>query len=401
MILRTDGLEVGYKKRTVVRDIDLQVFRGQFVGLLGPNGCGKSTILRTLLRMLAPLGGVVFLDGQELHRLHQDDLARKQAAVLTEPLSPALLTAFDIASMGRYPHTGLFGRLGEDDIQKTWEALQMVNAADLAPRYFGELSDGEKQKVLVARALAQEPELIVMDEPTSHLDARHRIEVMLIMRRLVQEKGVTIVASLHDIDLAMKMCDVVILTKNGRILAYGPPEDVLSEERVAELYDLTKACFSSSLGGIELRSGNGEPVFVVAGSGSGAQLYRALAKHGFEILTGVLSQNDFDFHLARAVGATIVAEGPYQEVSLQSYDQAVVLMERVHHVVDAGFPVAHSNRRNVGLVLQALEKRRTAWTLRSQEEARDLYGDHLGRSIHCQSISALLMGLRDGRVQQG
>jgi len=170
----------------------------------------------------------------------------------------------------------------------------------------------------------------------------------------------------------------------------------VGEEIIAELYGLTKASFNSCLGGIELRSSSREPVFVVAGSGSGAQLYRALAKHDFKILTGVLPQNDVDFHLAQAVGATIVAERPYQEVSQESYTEAVKLMEKAEQVVDAGFPVGHTNRRNVELVFQALEKRKTICTLRNGEEAQEMYGSYASRGVHCLSISSLLGVLLNG-----
>lgn len=400
MTIRTEGLGVGYKKKTVVGDIHLEVLRGRFVGLLGPNGCGKSTILKTLLRMLTPLGGVIYLKGQELYRLPQSELARTTAVVLTDRLSPGLLTAFDIASMGRYPYTGFLGKLSDEDTQKTWEALEMVYAGDLAHRYFDELSDGEKQKILVARALAQEPQLIVLDEPTSHLDARHRIEVMLILRRLVREKGVTIVASLHDIDMAMKVCDVVVLVKEGKILASGAPEEILDEQRVAELYGLANARFSSCLGGIELTGSSHGPVFVVAGSGSGARLYRGLAKHDLRVLTGVLPKNDLDFHVAQAVGAHIVAEEPYEDVCAECCAKALDLMEEALVVVDAGFPVGRSNRRNVELVVQAHEKGKTIYSLRSEVETREILGSHESRGIRFGSISTILSRLRDGEYQQ-
>jgi len=394
MSLRTRSLKVGYGKRVVVEDIDLEVLRGRFVGLLGPNGCGKSTILKTFAKILAPLGGTVYLGKRDLRRIGQGELARRMAVVLTGTPSPGLLTTFDIAAMGRYPHTGFLGRLGKEDIEKIWEALRTVGASELAHRYFGELSDGEKQKVLLARALAQEPEIIILDEPTSHLDPRYRIEVVLILRRLVREKGVTIVASLHDIDLAMKVCDIVVLVKDGRVLACGPPEEVLEEERIAELYNFERASFNSFLGGIELKSRSMGPVYVVAGSGSGAQLYRTLAKHDFGIFTGVLPENDVDFHVARAVGATVVKEKPYREISPESFSQASELMKESHQVVDAGFPVGEANRRNLELVLGALRQGKVTYALRNEEESRRLYGPHASRIIRSRNISSLIERLR-------
>lgn len=395
MILQTQGLKVGYGKTVVVTDIDLAMLQGQLVGLLGPNGCGKSTLLRTLAHMLAPLGGAISLKGRDLSRIKQGDLAREMAVVLTERLSPGLLTAFDIASMGRYPYTGFMGRLSKEDKGKVWESLELVDAEQLASRCFGELSDGETQKVLLARALCQEPELIVLDEPTSHLDARHRIEVMIILRRLVQEKGTTVITSLHDIDLTMKVCDVVILVKEGRVLSYGPPEDILRGQEVEELYDMRRATFSCHLGGIELVGAHQKDVFVVAGAGSGANLYRTLAKHDFGVLTGVLPENDVDFQVAEAIGCTLISEKPYQRMSADSCAKALVYMKQAYQVVDAGFPVGELNQCNVELVQQALSWGKITYTLRSEEESQQLYGPWAARVVRCSSVSELLRKMRD------
>lgn len=390
MILNTKNLRVGYGKKTVVADINIEALKGQFIGLLGPNGSGKSTILKTIVRMLVPMGGEVYLNGHDISSLSNLEMARTTAVVLTESISPGLLAAYDVVMLGRHPYTGFMGKPTEEDNRKVFEALKMVNAADLAHRYFGELSDGEKQKTMLARALAQEPQLIVLDEPTSHLDARHRIEVMLILRQLTQKKGVTVIASLHDIDLVMKACDIVILIKDERILACGAPEDVLEESTVAELYDMDKAAFSSYLGGVELRSNGYGPVYVVAGSGSGARLYRSLVKHGFSIITGVLPENDIDYYIARAIGATVVSEKPYNEISPDACSRAQKLMSDAKLVVDAGFPVGSANRRNIDLMRHALESRQDTYTLRGRDEAVKIYGDIAARFIYCQSLSQLM-----------
>ncbi|MBG7617717.1 MAG: ABC transporter ATP-binding protein, partial [Chloroflexi bacterium] len=272
MILNTDKLTVGYGKKKVVTDISIKALEGQFICLMGPNGSGKSTILKSLVKMLAPMEGTVYIEGREISKYSSKALAKTVAVVLTDRITPGLLTVFDIVTLGRHPYTDFTGKATEEDVEKVLEALCMVNAEDLIERYFSELSDGEKQKVMLARALAQEPKLIVLDEPTSHLDARHRIEVMLILRYLSQEKGVTIIASLHDIDLALKACDIAIMVKDNKILAHGPPEDILNDDKIAELYDMDKASFSGSLGGIEFHGSKRGSVFVVGGGGSGAQL---------------------------------------------------------------------------------------------------------------------------------
>ena len=183
----TENLQVGYDHRVVVDGVEVQAVKGKMICLLGPNGAGKSTILRTLSGMLAPVRGTVYLDGEKVTQMEKSTLARKMAVVLTERLSPGMMTAFEIAAMGRHPYTGFFGKLKEEDKAIVMESLRSVNAENLAFRYYEELSDGEKQKVMIARALAQQPELIVLDEPTSHLDIRHRIEVVNILGKLCRE----------------------------------------------------------------------------------------------------------------------------------------------------------------------------------------------------------------------
>ena len=395
MIIRTEKLQVGYGNKPVVTDINLDLLAGQFVGLLGPNGSGKSTILKTIIRLLAPLGGDVYLGDVKLHQLSNHDMAKTTAVVLTDPIMPGLLNVYDIVMLGRHPHTGFTGKPADDDHQKVLAALEMVNASNLKTRYFTELSDGEKQKVLLARALAQEPKLIVLDEPTSHLDARHRIEVLLILRQLTQGKGVTVVASLHDIDLAMKACDVVILVKDEHILACGTPEDMLTDNLVAELYTMEQATFSNKLGGVELRSqqGNGL-IFVVAGSSSGSSLYRALAKHRFSIVTGILSESEIDFNVAQAIGAKIISVPPYDYIKAEITAEALRLIEGAAVVIDAGFPIGTLNRPNIELINYALKKGLVVGTLRDRSEAAKLYGNQAGKMHHYQDYFELISAVR-------
>ena len=395
-VMETQGLEVGYGNRTVVADINQEILKGQFVCLLGPNGCGKTTILRSLSRLLSPLRGAIYLDGRMLSDLAPQELARSLAVVLTERLSPGLVTAFEFVAMGRYPYTGFLGRLSEQDVEKVQEALRLVNATDIADRYFNELSDGERQKVLVARALAQEPEVIILDEPTIHLDLKHRIELIAILRNFCREKGITVIVSLHDVDLALKISEIVVLVKDGTIMAWGPPEDVLKEDTVARLYDLDRARFDKKIGTIELiNSGNGRTAFVVAGGGTGTPVYRLLSRGGFGIVTGVIHENDIDYHIARSIGATVIYEKSFRKIKQSRLRRSFALMERLGHIIDSGFPIGPSNRRNLELILNAVEAGKRVYTLRSRKTAHELYGKSAEKLIYCQGLRALLERLKE------
>ncbi|MBN2751215.1 MAG: ABC transporter ATP-binding protein, partial [Rhodospirillaceae bacterium] len=302
-VLSCEALCVGYK-RAVLSDVTLDIQAGDFVSLLGPNGVGKTTLLRTLSRHLKPVSGCVRILGQDLHAMPALDLARVMAVGLTDNAKPPLLSVFEFVALGRYPHTGFMGHLRPEDEAVVEAALSSVAAENLADRLVEQLSDGERQKAVLARALAQEPKILLLDEPTAHLDLKHRVEVMGILRNLCRTRGLSVLASLHDVDIAAKVSDQVLLVKAGQVVDYGLPEGVLTSEAVAGLYDFNEADFSRDLGGIELRGdGSMGRVFVTAGLGSGAAIFRLLSKRGLSISTGVLAEGDLDAYVAEALGA--------------------------------------------------------------------------------------------------
>ena len=389
--LEACDLDVGYGARVIVSRINQRIERGTFLCALGPNGSGKTTLLRTLADLLAPLKGTVFVGGHPLRSMGRRDLAKSMAVVLTERPSLEMVTGFEFAAMGRYPHTGLLGRLSERDINRVWECLGLVDATNIADRYFNELSDGEKQKILFARALAQDPDVIILDEPTLHLDLKHKMEFMALLIRSCRRRGITTIASLHEVDLAMKTADLVMLIKNGRIMACGEPGEILTGETVSALYDLDCARFSTELGTIDFQCGiNGANVFVVAGCGTGVAVYRALSKNGLGIVTGVVHENDIDFHVAGSVGARVIREKPFEKISSRSVTRALKMMHGVGNVIDTGFPVGRGNRGNLQLIAMALERGKRVYTLRAQDLTKKLFGRRAEKMIHCSSIETIL-----------
>ncbi|MFH1060439.1 MAG: ABC transporter ATP-binding protein [Pseudomonadota bacterium] len=375
-VLACRGLAVGYGARPVLSGLDQAVYPGQFAALLGPNGAGKTTLLRTLAGLLPPLDGTVLLDGRALSGLSPAEIARSLAVVLTERHAPAMLSALELVCLGRTPHTGFLGRIGPHDRERAAWALDLVGAGGLALRPMDQLSDGERQKIMLARALAQEPRVILLDEPTLHLDVKHRLEVLTILRRLCRQQGIAVVASLHDVDLALRLADVVGLVGRGGIGAWGPPEEVLSAASLAELYGLDQARFSPHLGVMELAAEPGkEQVFVVCGGGSGAGLLRTLAKQGFTLKTGVLHQHDLDCLVAQSLGAQVVSQAPFQPLAEEALRLAGHAMAGCLAVVDSGFPLGDDNRANLDLLRQASAMGLPIYSLRPPEElARHLIG---------------------------
>ncbi|MDR0576528.1 MAG: ABC transporter ATP-binding protein [Candidatus Accumulibacter sp.] len=334
-ILQSAGLAIGYG-RPVLSGIDLDFGPGQFIALLGPNGAGKTTLLRTLSRHIRPLAGEIRLLGQDLNAIAALDLARIVSVCLTDNARPPLLSVGEFVALGRYPHTGFMGRLSARDAEVVGESLDAVAAGGLAGRLVEQLSDGERQKAILARALAQEPRLMLLDEPTAHLDLKHRVEVLGILRALCRAKGLTVLASLHDVDIAAKIADGVLLVGDGRVCGQGLPEAVLTSEKVASLYGFAAADFDGRLGGIEFRGdGRAGKAFVIAGRGTGATLFRLLSKKGWSIETGVFDEGDLDAFVAAALGAKSHVHRPGESAD-DTLAAALTALSACDMVIDGG-----------------------------------------------------------------
>lgn len=367
-VLSCRNLVVGYKNTPIIKNININFEAGRFITLLGPNGAGKTTLLRTLSRHLELLAGTIHIGDRPLAEFRQAELARIMAVVLTDKVTPPLFNVFQFVALGRYPHTDFLGRLSEQDREVVSHSLSAVHAENLTHREFASLSDGEQQKVLVARALAQEPQILLLDEPTAHLDLKHRVEVMAILRNLCQSKGITVIASLHDVDIAAKVSDRVALVKNGAITNWGYPEEVLTSEAVAELYDFNSACFNQYLGSIELRGdGHRSKVFVVAGMGSGATIYRMLAKRGYAISTGVLQSNDLDCFVAESLGADCVSQPPSETMNKESLARALAGLDKCDLVIDAGFNSNGPYQSNLILLKKAATSGKQVFSVRNDK----------------------------------
>jgi iron complex transport system ATP-binding protein len=237
VILSAHGLTVGYHDRRVLDAVSLEIGRSEFCGLLGPNGSGKSTLLRTLAGVLRAWAGRAELFGVDVSTLSPRAIARRVAVI---PQGVAMLFPFtvrEIVAMGRHPHLGRFQRESPRDRQAIDEALEETDTAALAGRPVDELSGGERQRVVIARALAQEPELILLDEPTTHLDVNHQIEVFELLARLNRERALTVLAVSHEVNVCAEYCRRLILLKAGRVVADGSPAELVTPELIREVYD--------------------------------------------------------------------------------------------------------------------------------------------------------------------
>jgi iron complex transport system ATP-binding protein len=234
-MLRIDGLGVSYGDRPVLRDVSLEVRRGEVVSLVGPNGCGKTTLLRAITRVVPWVRGDVCIGEASTRDLPARDLARLVAVVPQNPQLPLGYSAFETVLMGRTPHLGFFEQEGGDDLRRAGHALERVGAAHLAHRRVDELSGGERQNVVLARALAQDTPLLLLDEPTANLDIGHQIAVARLVRELAAG-GLAILAAVHDLTLASLYSDRIVLMSDGRVVTSGSPGDVLTAAAIRQAY---------------------------------------------------------------------------------------------------------------------------------------------------------------------
>ena len=228
--LHTENMTVGYDGKPLIEHIEIGVRRGEILTLIGPNGSGKSTILKSMIRQLKLIAGTVVLDGRSMADMREGDIAKKLSIVMTERIRAELMSCYDLVATGRYPYTGRLGLLTEADHAIVREAIRTVHGSEFADRPFTQISDGQRQRLLLARAICQEPEVIVLDEPTSFLDIRHKLELLDILKNLVREKNVAVILSLHELDLAEKVSDRVVCVAGNRIERCDTPENIFTDE---------------------------------------------------------------------------------------------------------------------------------------------------------------------------
>lgn len=357
MYFQTKDLAVGYNGKILIHDINVEIERGKILTLIGPNGAGKSTILKSITRHLRKISGLVYIDGQEIYAWSAKEMAKQVAVVLTEHIKPELMTCEEVVAMGRYPYTNAIGRLTSADRAVVREAMRRVHAEELAEQDFTTLSDGQRQRIMLARAIAQEPEIIILDEPTSYLDIRHKIELLNILREMAREKGITVIMSLHEIDLATKISDYLLCVKGDTISAFGAPEEIMEGDTIDRLYEIQHGSYNLLFGSVELTKPEGDPrIFVVGGGGRGIEVFRWLQKCQKPFATGILFDNDVDYQVASKLSDHVVAAPAFQPMTEAHFRRAVELLEQCQLVIDAGTPIGEYNHLNQKL-LETAEKK--------------------------------------------
>lgn len=247
-LISADRLSVGYSRKVIVNEIEFDVKQGEILTLIGPNGAGKSTVLKTIAGYLKRLDGTVMVGNRDMLEFSDKEMAKRLSVVLTERIRPELMTCREVVETGRYPYTGSFGLLTEKDRAVVENAIEKVSMQDYVDVDFSSVSDGQRQRVMLARAICQEPEILILDEPTSYLDIHHKIQFLEILRSLAKEKQMAVILSMHELDFAEKISDYVLCIKGGKITLSGTPDKVFTAENIMGLYDIPEKLYRKYFG---------------------------------------------------------------------------------------------------------------------------------------------------------
>ena len=364
IILETRALTVGYLNKAVVSDISFQLHQGEILTLIGPNGAGKSTILKTITSELPCLSGEILLHGKQILSLTASEIAKQIAVLFTERISTERMTCFDVAAAGRYPYTGLLGLLSETDRAIVRDALQAVGMLSLADRDFRKISDGQRQSIMLARALAQQPDLLLLDEPTSYLDIGRKLDILTFLRSYVKEHQIAVIQSLHELDLAQKFSDLILCINGHHAVEAGTPEEIFQGDRISEIFAIQSGSYNPLFGSAEPIAVSGEPkVFVIGGGGSGIPLYRALYRAGIPFAAGVIHENDLDYPVCSALAAKVISEKPFEPISDDACQQAIRMIKTCETVICSNRTFGPMNAKNKYLCEYAEQcgKRKSTW----------------------------------------
>ncbi len=339
--VRVDSVEAGYPGFRVRADIEL----GEGLNcLVGPNGAGKSTLIRTVVGLLRPVRGAVYVDGVNVYKLSPRSRARVLTALLPDVPTLHFMRAIDVVLLGRYPHSYLLYRA----VDEAMRVMARLGIGDLAERRFAELSSGQRQRVLIARALMQRPRALLVDEPTVHLDIDAKVHVMSMLRELSREMAVLV--SVHEPDIMYRFCDTVYLVWGGTIRYVGPPEE-------APLTEIYAVPLSPAIGTLELPAPRGDPLLhLVPGAGTCTPVMRRLAAMRVPFSVGVAHVGDLDHFVAAAMGAPLVSEQPYAEISDAALEAALRMALRSRAALHCGCPFGAANSKNLALLREAAQR---------------------------------------------
>lgn len=360
------NVSCGYNQETVLKGVTLHLSSDDFIGVIGPNGSGKTTLLRLLSKTLKPQTGTVLLNQKSLWSYSACQIARQVGIVPQEMQAVFCFTALEMVLMGRNPHQGFSWGYSQNDHRVAGRSMDLTRTSYLADRIFADLSGGEKQRVVIAQALAQEPQILLLDEPTAHLDINHQLDLLDLIRSLNEKNHLAILAIFHDLNLAAQYCKNLLILKNGKVVALGPTEQILRPQLIKEVFEvdvavdvhpLTRRIFITPL---HNRSRRPSPhrkkslrIHFICGADTGGALMHTLQDQGYYITCGILNILDTDQKAAELLEIPYVSEAPFSPISDRSYQEALGYTEQANAMIITDAPFGEANLRNLDLAQEA------------------------------------------------
>lgn len=357
IMLNFKDVVAAYGDIEILQRFNAIICQGEFVGLIGPNGAGKSTLLKCLSGLLPVKSGEIILEEKDNTKYSQRERAQMVAVVPQSFDIDYDFTVEDIVLMGRNPYLSYKVKESQRDYDVVTEAMHATKTLQFKKRLYNTLSGGEKQRVIIARAIAQEPDIILLDEPTSALDIHHQIEVMELIRNLNLKKSMTVVAVLHDINLASRYCNRLILMKNGQVVVDGSPEQVITEKNLKKVYEMKMFIQENKLFGkpeiIPLRvikeseSYRSLRVHIICGGNNATQILEELEAMGHHVTAGVVNQGSDDWTVCDALEIPMIEERPFTAISMEKQKENLELMADCDVILISDLPFGYGNINNL------------------------------------------------------
>ncbi len=363
--LSIDGINCSYGSIDVLKNVSFSVESGEFLGILGPNGSGKTTLLKSISRVLKPKKGAILIDESDIYQMKTVDVAKRLAVVPQETPVSFDFTALEIVLMGRNPHMTRFKMENKNDLEIAKKSMQLTRTWQFADRPVTELSGGERQRVIIARALTQEPEILLLDEPTTHLDISNQLEIMDLIKQLCNLKKILIVAVFHDFNLAARYCDSIILLKKGEIVALGKSEVTLTSESVKKVFNVDtivkKHPITGQLHVIPMsrpivQQQKSLRIHLISGGGTGSLVMKTLLDEGYRVTAGVLNLLDTDQETAQLLRIPTTKEAPFSPITEEAHNANLQMISKANIVVVTSTQFGDGNLRNLDAADVALKK---------------------------------------------
>mgnify|MGYP000898528205 CR=1 FL=1 len=356
--VKVENLCFFYGEVNILKDINLNFQAGSFVSIIGPNGSGKSTFLKNLSRYLEPQKGIVMLGDKDINKLSKKEISKKVSVVPQNILLEFDFKVKDIVMMGRHPYVNRWKGETEEDKKIVEKAMKYTNILQFSDRFYNELSGGEKQRVILAQALAQQPKVLLLDEPISHLDLQYQVEILDLVKRLTLKEGMTAISVLHDLNMASGYSDIIIMLKEGRVYCQGKPEEVLTVENIAYVFNTNVSVSKNPVTGktyvypisVISKKKRKLKIHIICGGGTGVKLIQELATLGFHLSTGVLNIGDSDWAISKEYELDVAEEVPFMSITNEAYKRNLELAMISDVVILLPIYLSKSNIMNVKLL---------------------------------------------------